>query len=196
MKNNSITFLVKILLASIFWLASVPIHAATVIAASVHPVSEYTRITIETDQPIKYSLLALKSPARVVLDLKNIQLNEQLKSLTAKNLHDDPYIRHLRVAKFKQDITRLVLDLKTEVNTTITILKPTVEYKYRLVLDIHPMHEALAVDEGDFGSTASSNTTGEATDTRAPNDNGARIILAPAPAFEPDEGSDVMLNAH
>ena len=186
----------KILLVGVFLLANVPINAATVLATSVHPVSEYTRIFIETDQPIKYSLLALKSPARVVLDLKHIQLNEHLKSLALKNLHDDPYIRDLRVAKFKQDITRLVLDLKAEVNTTITILKPTVEYKYRLVLDIHPMHEALAVDEGDFGSTASSNTTGEATDTRAPNDNGARIILAPAPAFEPDEGSDVMLNAH
>ena len=85
MKNNSIIFLVKILLVGIFCFASVSIHAATVIAASVHPVSEYTRITIETDQPIKYSLLALKSPARVVLDLKNIQLNEQLRGLTVKN---------------------------------------------------------------------------------------------------------------
>ena len=196
MINNSITFSVKILLAGVFWFASVPIHAATVIAASVHPVSEYTRITIETDQPIQFSLLALKSPARVVLDLKKIQLNEQLRSLMVKNLHDDPYIRDLRVAKFKQDITRLVLDLKAEVNTNITILKPTVEYKYRLVLDIHPMHEALAVEENDFGSTTSSATTGEATDTRVSNDNGARIILDPALAFEPDEDSDVMLNAN
>ena len=196
MKNNSITFLVKILLVGIFLLASVPIYAATVLAASVHPVSEYTRITIETDQPVKYSLLALKSPARVVLDLKNIQLNEQLKSLTVKNLHDDPYIRNLRVAKFKQDITRLVLDLKAEVNTTITILKPTVEFKYRLVLDIYPMHEGLAVDESDFGNATSSATTGEATDTRVSNDNGARIILDPGITFEPDEVSDVMLNAH
>ena len=56
MINNSITFSVKILLAGVFWFASAPIHAATVIAASVHPVSEYTRITIETDQPIKYAL--------------------------------------------------------------------------------------------------------------------------------------------
>ena len=186
----------KILLIGIFLLASVPIYAATVLAASVHPVSEYTRITIETDQPVKYSLLALKSPARVVLDLKNIQLNEQLKSLTVKNLHNDPYIRNLRVAKFKQDITRLVLDLKAEVNTTITILKPTVEYKYRLVLDIHPMHEALAVEESDFGNATSSATTGEATDTRVSNDNGARIILDPGITFEPDEVSDVMLNAN
>ena len=46
----------KILLAGVFWFASVPIHAATVIAVSVHPVSEYTSITIETDQPIKYAL--------------------------------------------------------------------------------------------------------------------------------------------
>ena len=196
MKNNSIIFLVKILLVGVFCLACVSIHAATVIAASVHPMSEYTRITVETDQPIKYSLLALKSPARVVLDLKNIQLNEQLRGLTVKNLHDDPYIRDLRVAKFKQDITRLVLDLKAEVNTTITILKPTVEYKYRLVLDIYPMHEGLAVDESDFGNATSSATTGEATDTRVSNDNGARIILDPGIAFEPDEDSDVMLNAN
>ena len=180
MKNNSITFLVKILLVSIFWLASVSIHAATIIAASVHPVSEYTRITIETDQPIKYSLLALKSPARVVLDLKNIQLNEQLKNLMSKNLHDDPYIRHLRVAKFKQDITRVVLDLKAEVNTTITILKPTVEYKYRLVLDIHPMHEALVADE----------TSANVSNERDLNDNGAQIVLDQLPVFELDHLPD------
>ena len=131
-----------------------------------------------------------------MLDLKNIQLNDQLRSLTVKNLHDDPYVRGLRVAKFKQDITRLVLDLKAEVKTNITILKPTVEYKYRLMLDIHPMPEVLAVEESDFGSTTSIATTGEATDTRVSNDNGARIILEPALAFEPDEGSDVMLNAN
>ena len=131
-----------------------------------------------------------------MLDLKNIQLNDQLRSLTVKNLHDDPYVRGLRVAKFKQDITRLVLDLKAEVKTNITILKPTVEYKYRLMLDIHPMQEVLAVEESEFGSTTSIATTGEATDTRVSNDNGARIILEPALAFEPDEGSDVMLNAN
>jgi N-acetylmuramoyl-L-alanine amidase len=189
MKNSSTTSLVKIFLVSTFWLANAPIHAATVIAASVHPVSEYTRITIETDQPIKYSLLALKSPARAVLDLKNIQLNEQLKNLTTKNLHDDPYIRHLRVAKFKQDITRLVLDLKTEVNTTITILKPTVEYNYRLVLDVHPMHKALAADDSSFDSS----TTSNASDAKAANDNGAQITLEQLPVFEPDMESDLTI---
>jgi N-acetylmuramoyl-L-alanine amidase len=186
MKNNCITFLIKALLISACWLIGAPIQAATVLAASVHPVSEYTRITIETDQPVKYSLLALKSPSRVVLDLKNIPLNSQLKNLTTKNLYDDPYIMHLRVAKFKQDITRVVLDLKSEVNTTITILKPTVEYKYRLVLDIHPLHKAQVAEESGFDSSATSEANAAETETNNSNNNGTGIVLAPNPVFEPE----------
>jgi hypothetical protein len=93
------------------------------------------------------------------------------------------------VAKFKQDITRLVLDLKTEVNTTITILKPTVEYNYRLVLDVHPMHKALAADDSSFDSS----TTSNASDAKAANDNGAQITLEQLPVFEPDMESDLTI---
>jgi N-acetylmuramoyl-L-alanine amidase len=46
----------------------------------------------------------------------------------------------VRVGKFKPGVLRVVLDLKTEVNPQIFMLKPIGEYGHRLVLDVYPQH--------------------------------------------------------
>jgi N-acetylmuramoyl-L-alanine amidase len=185
---NLLVFIIPILLACALLLTSLNIYAATVIASSILPTSEYTRITIETDQAISYSMLVLKSPDRIVLDIKNIQVNQPLKTLTTQTLLDDSVIKQVRVAKFQLGITRIVVDLKTVAMPKLSVYKPTGEYQHRLALDIYPIQNApitqtspSEISNGDISSNNSN--ASESTSS------GAKIVLDPIPVFEPDADS-------
>lgn len=108
-------------------------------AARVWPAPEYTRITLESATPIQYSLSLLKNPERVVVDLEDIALTPELERLSGKISAADPYIRAVRIGRFKPGVLRLVLDLKAEVAPQVFELKPVASYGYRLVLDIYPV---------------------------------------------------------
>ena len=111
----------------------------TVNSTRIWPASEYTRLTLESDAPINYSLILLKNPDRVVLDLIDITLTSEIKKLPGKISADNLYIRALRIGQFKLGVLRLVLDLKSEVKPQAFILKPVGDYGHRLVLDIYPI---------------------------------------------------------
>ncbi len=127
---------------SICVLLTLNAHAANNIsAARVWPAQDYTRIALESDAPIKYQLIVLKNPDRLVLDIENIELNNTLRTLSDKILSGDP----LRVA----------IDLKGEVRPNIFALMPAGEYKYRLVLDIYPLQDELMAMLGKKSADAS-----------------------------------------
>ncbi len=111
----------------------------TISSARVWPAAEYTRITLESATPIKYTVSMLKNPERVVIDLEDITLTSELENLPAKISATDPYIRALRIGRFKPGVLRVVLDLKTEVAPQVFELKPVASYGYRLLLDIYPV---------------------------------------------------------
>ena len=111
----------------------------TVSSTRIWPASEYTRLTLESDTPINYSLILLKNPDRVVLDLEDVTLTSEIKKLPGKISSDNLYIRALRIGRFKPEILRLVLDLKSEVKPQAFVLKPVGDYGHRLVLDIYPV---------------------------------------------------------
>ena len=110
----------------------------TVSSTRIWPASEYTRLTLESDTPINYSLILLKDPDRVVLDLVDVSLSSEIKKLPGKISTENLYIRSLRIGRFKPRILRLVLDLKNEVKPQAFVLKPVGDYGHRLVLDIYP----------------------------------------------------------
>ncbi len=110
----------------------------TLQALRIWPSKVYTRLTLETRAPLKHSLLTVKNPDRLVLDLEDVDLASVQKELTGKLLADDPYIAALRAARFKPGVVRVVLDLRGEVKPQIFTLKPVGEYGHRLVLDIYP----------------------------------------------------------
>ncbi len=114
-----------------------------VIAARVWPAQDYTRITLEADKPFAYKMTLLKNPERIVVDVENSDVNPVLKSLSEKILGSDPYIQQLRVARFKPNVVRIVVDLKAEVKPTMFTLPPAGAYKHRLVLDIYPVADPL-----------------------------------------------------
>ena len=109
-----------------------------VTAVRVWPAQDYTRITIESGQAIRYNQFTIKNPDRLVIDLEQVDLNEILNTLSGKIGNDDPYIKSARVGRFKPGVVRLVLDLKAEVKLQLFNLKPVADYGHRLVLDVYP----------------------------------------------------------
>jgi N-acetylmuramoyl-L-alanine amidase len=112
--------------------------APTLLGVRVWPAADYTRITIEHDQPLNFSHLMLKDPDRVVLDLEGVEFNSVLQSLPGKILENDPQIRLIRAGRFKPGVVRLVIELKGEVKPQLFSLKPVGDYGHRLVLDLYP----------------------------------------------------------
>jgi len=115
-------------------------NAATISSARIWPAQDYTRLTIESKSAISHNMFTLNDPDRLVIDLENVDLSDTLSDLTSKISDSDPYIKSMRVGRFKPDVVRLVLDLKSEVNPQLFVLKPISEYGYRLVLDVYPAH--------------------------------------------------------
>ena len=117
--------------------------ATSVTSARVWPAQDYTRVTLESAAPITHQLLLLKNPDRLALDLEDVAVTPALQELASKIGSDDPYVKAVRVGRFKPGVVRLVFDLKTEAKPEVFLLKPIAEYGNRLVLDIYP---AQAVD--------------------------------------------------
>ena len=114
-------------------------HAAIAISsARVWPALEYTRLTLESAKPIRYELFSIRNPDRLVIDLKDVEINGPLSELVGKIRSDDPYIKSIRLARFKPGITRLVFDLKSQVKPQLFNLMPVANYNHRLILDIYP----------------------------------------------------------
>ena len=108
-------------------------------SARIWPAQDYTRLTLESKQPIRYNLFTLKNPERLVVDLQDIEINTALNELVGKIGSDDPYIKSVRIGRFKAGMVRLVLDLKAQVKPQLFSLLPVAEYGHRLVLDVYPL---------------------------------------------------------
>jgi N-acetylmuramoyl-L-alanine amidase len=126
------------LLLCLLWLPSAFAEIA-VSAARIWPAQDYTRLTLESKQPIKYNLFTLKNPERLVIDLEDVEINAALNELVGKIGNEDPYIKSVRVGRFKAGVVRLVLDLKAQVKPQLFSLQPVAEYGHRLVLDVYPL---------------------------------------------------------
>ena len=113
--------------------------AGSILAVRVWPAPDYTRVTLEHDQPIRFSHLLVKDPERLVVDLEGVELNSVLQMLPSKILDSDPYIKLIRAGRNKPGVVRLVIELKSEVKPQVFSLKPVGEYGHRLVLDLYPL---------------------------------------------------------
>jgi N-acetylmuramoyl-L-alanine amidase len=110
-------------------------------AVRIWPAPEYTRVTLESSEPLQHHMSQIKDPERLILDLEGIDFASVQQAFADKVSESDPYIANLRVGRFKPGVVRVVLDLKTEVKPQIFTLAPVGEYGHRLVLDIYPAHQ-------------------------------------------------------
>ena len=111
---------------------------AKLLAVRVWPAEDYTRITLESDQPLKLSHQLLSKPDRLVVDVEGLELTPTIKELVAKVKTDDPYIAQVRVGQFQTKVVRLVFDLKESIQPQLFSLEPVGSYQNRLVFDLYP----------------------------------------------------------
>lgn len=122
-------------------------YGATLLGVRVWPATDYTRVTLESDETLQVSQQLLKDPNRLVVDIQGIDLSNRIKEIVAKITSDDPYISGVRVGQFQPRLVRLVFDLKEEISPQLFLLEPAGSYQFRLVLDIYPKNppDAMAV---------------------------------------------------
>jgi len=129
--------LVALLLVALY--PSLALSNTQVASTRLWPAKEYTRVTIESGSAIRYSVFAVPSPQRIVLDLEGVEASPHLDALPGKVSSDDPYLKSIRVGRFKPTVFRIVFDLKDEARPEAFVLPPVGSYGHRLVLDIHPL---------------------------------------------------------
>lgn len=112
--------------------------AVSILAVRVWPARDYTRVTLEHSQAIRFSHMLVKDPERLVLDLEGVEFNSVLQMLPSKIIDADPYIKLIRAGRNKPGVVRLVIELKGEVKPQVFSLQPVGEYGHRLVLDLYP----------------------------------------------------------
>ena len=131
-------FFGRVILLCCSLVASVAFAGPKVTSVRIWPAPDYTRVTLEAKQALKFNSFTLKNPDRLVLDVE-ADLGTTLNSLSGKVVMDDPYIKLVRVGRYKANTVRLVLDLKGEVKPNVFLLPPVAEYDYRLVVDLNPV---------------------------------------------------------
>ena len=114
---------------------------ATLVAVRLWPARDYTRVTIESDQPLQATHLLTEAPHRLAVDIANLELSPALRELVGKVRADDPFIAGVRVGQYQTRVVRLVFDLKQPIRPELFALAPVGVYKHRLVFDLFPTQE-------------------------------------------------------
>jgi len=117
---------------------------AVIVAVRVWPARDYTRVTIESEQPLPARHQLVDNPPRLVIDIDGLELDSGLRELVGKVRPDDPYIAGARVGQFQVNplVLRIVIDLKRSVRPQQFALPPVAAYRHRLVFDLFPTQEA------------------------------------------------------
>jgi N-acetylmuramoyl-L-alanine amidase len=113
-------------------------RGATLLAVRIWPAPDYSRVTLESDAPLKTTQTFIASPPRLAIDIEGLQLNAALRELVGKVQATDPNIAGIRVGQFSPTTVRLVIDLKRGIAPQVFTLQPVAVYAHRLVLDLYP----------------------------------------------------------
>ncbi|WP_116135537.1 N-acetylmuramoyl-L-alanine amidase [Trinickia diaoshuihuensis] len=173
--------------------------ASSVLGVRVWPARDYTRVTIESDQPLQSTQQLLQGPDRLVVDLNGLDLDQALRDLVSKITPNDPQIQTVRVGQFQPHVVRLVFDLKGSVKPQVFTLPPVGSYRYRLVLDLYPtvapdpLMELLAETERKEKRLDQSARSADAMQTPAPL---AGPNAGPASPPSPPDNSDAFFERY
>jgi N-acetylmuramoyl-L-alanine amidase len=129
--------LLKIFLLSCL-LAPGWVHAQQISASRLWPSPDYTRITLESAEPVAHKYFSLSNPERLVIDLEGVEAGTALDMLAGQLTAEDPYIGAIRVGMNRPGVMRLVLDLKSPAKPSVFRLPPLGQYGHRLVVDLYP----------------------------------------------------------
>ncbi|MEJ6023838.1 N-acetylmuramoyl-L-alanine amidase [Ramlibacter sp. PS4R-6] len=116
-------------------------RGASIVAVRVWPAPEYSRVTIESDAPLKSTQTELVAPPRLAVDIQGLELSAQLKELVGKVRADDPNIAGIRASQHAPGVVRLIVDLKQPASPQVFTLQPVAAYQHRLVFDFYPVKQ-------------------------------------------------------
>ncbi len=111
--------------------------------------AEYTRLTLESNLPIKYTLNTRETPQKIIMTLEGVALTPALESLSGKVAANDPFIRVAHVERPGPHMLHLVLGLKTDVAPKVFTIEPMEGFGHRLVLDIYPSKQPVVSHKKD-----------------------------------------------
>ena len=111
-----------------------PAQAVELKGVRSHESPEHTRVVFDASGPVRYQLMTLEDPDRVVVDLQDVKLAQGFvpRIDTAKHAR----IEKMRTAP-RGDGYRLVLDLTRPLKPHAFALEPVPPYGHRLVIDLH-----------------------------------------------------------
>lgn len=107
-------------------------QASVIDDARIWPAPDNTRLVFDLDRPTEHSILTLKNPDRIVVDIENVRLNADLAGLDLSKSG----ISRVRHAVRNGSDLRIVLDMSTEMAPKSFSLPPNDQYGHRLVIDL------------------------------------------------------------
>ncbi len=129
--------LFRLFATALLYMAAATAAAGTLSAARVWPSPDYTRIALESAEPLTFKYFSLTNPQRLVVDIENVEPGAVLTGLPAQVNPNDFYIANVRVGLNRPGVMRLVFELKMPVKPSVFALKPLGEYAHRLVIDLY-----------------------------------------------------------
>jgi outer membrane usher protein len=112
--------------------------AAKLTVADLEVAQDHTRVVVESPQRIRFNVLSLRNPNRLVLDLQGVELNSVASALAGKLPPDHPYLARVRVTRPRRDVVRVQFDLKVQVEPRVSSVRLGNKRGYRLLLAIYP----------------------------------------------------------
>ena len=97
---------------------------------------ENTRLVLESDVRLQYTVSDITSPPRLFIDIKSADAEPDIINQISAPLQ--PYIKKVRAARHDADTLRIVFDLGAVIHYRVHRLAPIEQYQHRLVIDIAP----------------------------------------------------------
>ncbi len=119
--------------------ASLAYTAPRIRAVRAWPAKAYTRVTIESDQELRFLINTLANPDRAVVDINDVRADQAFQQAIEALKTETGIVSRARIGQFRPDAARLVLDLKARAETAAFVLPPVGQYQYRLVIDLTPV---------------------------------------------------------
>lgn len=160
-------------------------HAAGVKAVRIWPSPDYSRVALEFDGEVTYKFFTLAAPSRLVLDMEGVAAEAMAEALVDKIAPQDQYIAAIRAGRNRPGVTRVVVELKSEIRPQVFSLKPMGDYGFRVVLDLYPnqaeavpqqVERAIAQADGSREAEASKPTVKDGAAPKAAKPEFVRLV--------------------
>lgn len=110
-----------------------------VLAVRAWPGRASTRVTIESDEELRFFVTALRDPERLVIDLTGVTADATFQLALETLRTETGVVARARIGQFRPDTARLVLELRERAEAAAFALPPVGPFRHRLVIDLTPV---------------------------------------------------------